>query len=546
MLDARRLLDTLKRTSSDTEEASEKLQPVYERLWKFGALKGFEEKRKRLFRIVACAFESLTLLEATTMLRVGLEGDEPPYEERITRNDVEKLCSNFLVKDTSGRLHWTHDSARDYVVGVILKDPSSRSNHELVADIFFAVIRDTKHPLWKNLLWKNDPRRTYSMESLARVGLNYVVYHADHHLRNAAETSSIFDPVWLRFFTEVILSDKSASIFWLRLWTRKLAAEHSEPESSLPEWSIPEAFARSAPKVRSYIGLHDHSRILLASHIFASLDLGMENYQHTSFKSLAGGPTERDAPNLLLDSLGKHAACENEEYENGLVFVARVNYHVLPNLMLAVDRYNGNSNRLRQLVGLTKSATTGSSSTPFLILCDRLCHEESTSLLQIVKLLLQLEEQPSDAQMTQVCCQWSHVEQDIKDSALVRLIQAQAEDIVLELLSVHKPCEPNVQSSLRGGTALHRAACKGYLRIVKILVEDCHASLEVLDRNGRTPLEAVRKEYAELELLTTHWEDELELPIDLEIGNISGLDQVIDYLEGVDVDDAAGSIVHSL
>ncbi|KAJ4347237.1 uncharacterized protein N0V89_011176 [Didymosphaeria variabile] len=529
-------------TSSNTEEASEKLRPVYERLWKFGALKGFEEKRKRLFRIVACAFESLTLMEATTMLRVGLEGDEPLYEERITINDVEKLCSNFLVKDTSDRLHWTHDSARDFVLGVILKDPSSRSNHELVADIFFSVIRDNKHPIWKNSLSKNQRRLFIPKDTLPRLGLNYVTYYADHHLRNAAERPSVFDAVWVRFFTEVILSDKSASTFWLRIWTSKLAAEHSGPESRS---SV--ASTLGAPRVRSYISLHDLRPVLLASHVFASLDLGIENYQHTFPKSLTEGPTERNAPNLLLDSLGKHAACENEEQENGLVFAARVNYHIIPDLMLAVERYNGNSNRLRQLVGLTNNATKSSSSTPFLILCDRLCHEDSASLLNIAKRLLELEKHPSDAQMTEVCCQWSHVDQDIKDPALVRLIQAQAEDTVLELLSVHKPCEPNVQSSLRGGTALHGAACKGYFRIVKILVEDCHASLDMLDRNNRTPLEAVRKEHSELELLTTHWEDELELPIDPEIGNISELNQVIDYLEGVEVDnDAAGSLVHHL
>jgi hypothetical protein len=45
-------------------------------------------------------------------------------DKGLSIKDVEGLCLNFLVKDTKGRLGFTHDSAREFVMREILEEPS--------------------------------------------------------------------------------------------------------------------------------------------------------------------------------------------------------------------------------------------------------------------------------------------------------------------------------------------------------------------------------------------------------------------------------------
>jgi hypothetical protein len=520
---ARKLLASLQQSSSSTNEASDKLRPGYERLWQFGALKGFEEKRKRLFRIVACAFGSLTITEATSMLRVGLNNEELLYDKEITTEEVEKLCSNFLIKDPSGRLHWSHDSARDFVVEFILNNPSLRSNHGLLADVFISVLQDRNHPIWEGVSF---PESEFEAR-MNNAGLRYIIEQGEFHCRYAAEKNSILDPVWTRFFKEVVLNENSESFAWLHFG----ATGRSDVRRSKTKKGIPLRNSGLA----SYVGLVNNRPTVLMSHVFAMLDFSPKDIQDMLAKF-----SKRNTADLLLKSLVEHAASKNRNNQNGLVFAALTNHQLIPDLMRAIARYRNDHTYLHQLIGTTNSNTRDdphktphSSETPFRILCEKLVKENSSAILETAKSLLAFEEDSKDDGKTPKFCQWSHTDMYVKKPALLMLIERESEGFLRDLLSIHKPCDPDVQSDLSGETALHYAAQKGNLAIAKILVDECHASLSVLDGRNRTPLEAACEEHGNLVELTAGLEISLGEAVESELGGgmISELDRVIEYLD---------------
>ncbi len=243
---AKELLSALQESSTGASQANKQLQPGCQRLWAFGALKDFEEIRKRLFCFVLCAFKPLKLSTVTHALRIGIKDGEESYQKEICTEDIHKLCSNFLLKDASGHLSWTHDSARDFVVREILnpeidwaessaKETSMKSNHLLVANTFIAVMKDSDHPVWKEVKldpsdWKlrkqNSPWHDIYDERLkieeilrnAQSSLDYLGRHGWRHCQHAADKLVISDPLWTRVLRELILRPKTAFALWWRVW----------------------------------------------------------------------------------------------------------------------------------------------------------------------------------------------------------------------------------------------------------------------------------------------------------------------------------------
>lgn len=138
-------------------KAHSQLRAGYQRLWDLGASDEFKKIRKRLFRLILCAFKPLELSVAINILRIGVEDNESLYQQEILAKRIRKLCSNFLFEDDSDYLSWTHDSARDFVIKEILnladsaEENSMKSNHLLVANIFIAVLKNSNHSVWKEL-----------------------------------------------------------------------------------------------------------------------------------------------------------------------------------------------------------------------------------------------------------------------------------------------------------------------------------------------------------------------------------------------------------
>ena len=175
-------------------------------------------------------------------MRIGVEDGEPSYRKEISAEHIDRISSNFLSKDQFGQLSWHHDSARDFVVRVILnpgidlagigaQNTSMKRNHLPVAKTFIAVMRDSDHQVWKELSlnpsqWDGKPERlrpaARQVERVikeAQSSLTYLGEYGWRHCQNAADKNTIFDPLWTRVIREMILSRKTAFGLWWNVWT---------------------------------------------------------------------------------------------------------------------------------------------------------------------------------------------------------------------------------------------------------------------------------------------------------------------------------------
>ena len=74
-------------------------------------MRGLDEVRIRLFRLVLCSSQHLSTDALTHALCIRIN-DERLYNQDLSNEDVEALYSNFLIRDVKGRLVFAHDSAR--------------------------------------------------------------------------------------------------------------------------------------------------------------------------------------------------------------------------------------------------------------------------------------------------------------------------------------------------------------------------------------------------------------------------------------------------
>jgi hypothetical protein len=102
--------------------AYKKLKAGYRHLWTLRAMKGFDELRLRLFRLILCSFRPLVIGDLMHSLPIRIGSDK--LYEGLSIEDVEGLFSNFLVKDIEDHLGFTHDFAREFVMREILGELS--------------------------------------------------------------------------------------------------------------------------------------------------------------------------------------------------------------------------------------------------------------------------------------------------------------------------------------------------------------------------------------------------------------------------------------
>lgn len=529
---ARELLEDLKKTSTGANKANEQLQAGYQRLWDSGALTRFEEIRIRLFRFVLCAFQALELSTVTHALRIGIEKDgESSYQEDILVEHIDKLCSNFLSKDVSGRLSWTHDSARAFVVRVILdpgtglegtsaEETSMKSSHLVVANTFIAVMKDSDHPVWKeaNLdpsewkLRKQDsflPIEGLEIEKIreAKSSLEYLGEHGWRHCELAADKYVISDPLWTRVLKELILHHKTAFALWWRVWFKDPAAS-SDP------------FKRGLENI---LGDYAGERVFLIPHTLALLKLEADSVWDVQLEKAAKAPPERSTEEDLVESLVRHAACKNLNGANVLHLACRVdNGSILKFMLQAILQRHGGVARVFELLEEEYKSQTpfAWACAPFAWPCARGRYESD-----VVEILLRFENnnlRPNGCDQSsngaRSLCLWS---QSCRKSGggqtnLMQALYCFEENEVIRLLDIYKPCNIDVQAKNSKRTVLHLAAMRGKIQLVKVLVEEYDASVKVLDSEGRTPLDVARDEMIE-------WPSEEK----------SGFASVIEYLESI-------------
>lgn len=550
--DALELLKALQGSSTGESEANGQLKAGYQRLWDLGALRKFDKIRKRLFRFVVCAFVPLEPSIVAHALRIGIEDGDQLYRKEISIANIDKLCSNFLQKDEFGHLNWTHDSARDFVVRVILnpgidlaetgaEETSMKSNHLSVANTFIAVMKDSHHPVWKELdldppKWNLLPREQDSSRGSnglvimkiqgAQSSLEYLGRHGWLHCQHAADKHVISDPLWTRVLRELILHPKTAFGLWWRVWFR---------DSSNPYLSNPLDPFNNYHKIFEEIrGDYAGECIILAPHTFAFLNLKADSVWDVQLEKAAKAPPERSTGEDLVESLVRHAACKNLNGANVLHLACSANNGSILNLMLqAILHRHGGVARVFEL--LQEKYEFG---TPFMWACDRRIisfrewEDQSQYDFDVMEILLRFENDYSrrngcdqSSNRAPSLCLWSHKFSRDGHTALTALMEAipAREECLIRLLDIHKPCDIDVQNETGYGreTALHLAARLGLFQLVKVLVEKCHATVNVLDFSGKIPLDDARDrlEFGK----RTKWV----------LGKKPGLPRVVEYLESI-------------
>lgn len=502
---AQKLLEELQNSSTEKSEANGQLQAGYQKLWDFGSLKGFDEIRKRLFRFVLCAFEPLKLSTVAHASRIGIEENEPSYRGEITIEDIDKVCSNFLSKDVSGHLSWTHDSARAFVVRMILdpgigfegtsaKETSMKSNHLAVANIFIAVMRDSDHPVWKELdldpsewmlqkqesSWPDEEELKVEKIRHAQSSLDYLSTHGWRHCELAADKHVFSDPLWTRVLRELILHHKTAFALWWRIWSKvplKLDDRHLE----------------------DILGDYAGERVILISHTLALLNLKADSVWDVQLEKAAKDPPERSTEEDLVESLVRHAACKSLNGASVLHLACRAQNGSILNLMLQVILQRHGVARVFEL--LDEEYT---SPTPFIWAVKNLDWASSQSSIvdtDVMEILLRFENDNSrpngcDQSSNEAAslCIWSQSDKSRtdRDTILMQALDWLKENDVIRLLDIHKPCNIDVQAEDSKKTVLHLAALMGKVELVKVLVGECHANVDVHDRRNRTPLDVAR------------------------------------------------------
>ena len=452
-----------------------------------------------------CAFTPLRLSTVTHALRIGIEDSEPLYRKEISIKDVDKLCSNFLLQDDSDHLRWTHDSARDFVVRVILnpgidlaessaKETSMKSNHLLIANTFIAVMRASDHPVWRERgldpsQWELGRRISYETELKIPLGLiirnvqsslGYLCRYGWRHCEYAADKHVIFDPLWTRVLRELILHHKTAFGLWWQIWFNDLEFDNRTRKEIL--------------------GYYAGERVILISHILAFLELEADSVSDVQFEKAAKAPRERNAEADLLESLVQHAACKSLNGANVLHVACKANNGSILNLMLQaiLHRHGG----VAHLVELLEEEYQ--SQTPFVwawisehFLSRR--NRQSKNGISSVETLLRFEndhlrpngcDQSGDRALS--LCLWSHKHSGSGQIPLIHAVSLSEEYDVISLLDIHKPCNIDIQTEYTKETALHCAARRGSFQLVKVLIERCHATVEMPNDRGKTPLDVAR------------------------------------------------------
>jgi hypothetical protein len=476
----------------DEHRADSRLRNPYQTLWRLNSLEDYTKHRIRLFHILLRAFQPLTLEQ----LRDALCIQGSLYKEEIQVKDIKRLCMNFLFENTRGYLVFSHDAARRFVLNMTVKDACGKGtdgskqfteklNHIELAETYINVMRLSTHPYWKHIGLNLDVlmsticpanKRQIDLDPNSTIG-GYLVIYGIRHCFAAAEKSSMFDKIWVRFLDEVVLLPTSALTVLATNWEYLLL---------LPEGNT--HVLRHMCIARK--GQEDIE--LLYSHVLALLNIideddvcrlqpSYQNLQsptphseearyHQLFRGanipggISGGRVTALQIACLLDN---RSAVEAFLYTTHYIYDGRFDAAILSqafdnycNVPLCMAIYN-------QQTGIAKKLLAFETDYP-------ISNEDSASA------------RSASGPGVKVAQQWSFRCSDTGRTALSLAAQFLSEEETLKLLSIARPADIDIEDK-HGITTLHVAAGYGHRRLVTELEETYKAKSDAQDHWGQTP-----------------------------------------------------------
>ena len=459
------MLKSIEDSSVRTNDAYDKLKAGYLRLWKLGALKGLDDLRICLFRLILCSFKPLSVDHLTCILqnRVG----------SLSVRATENLYSNFLVSDVGKDLRFTHNSAREFVMTDILgklnggaqkplANLTLRACHRSVAKLFMDVIQRS---------YNRDPS-----EVLEAFDLSYFSRYGIHHCRYAAEKQSIFDKVWSDMIQRILLPAESG-----------LAAD-----------IVASCFSKITR--RSIFRFSEGKFYPLFSHSLVWLEIiHDDDASEARLEDLKTASSDTGTPEGMLRRFAERAAIKSTpENENALHIACSRQSTAAVNLVLKSTYYLYGKDACTDLLSSQYSTYE---LTPFALSLNRDCSSPEAATIAVMETLLWFEsryldtasdkEKGNSNQTSHKAQQWSHTI-DKYQNALAFALKKYEEETLCRLLKIAGPVAINELDN-SGYTPVMAATSWGRLKVMRVLVEDCHADLSVKGLGGKTALDIARK-----------------------------------------------------
>ena len=482
--DAEEMLKAIEDSSVKTNDAYDKLKAGYLRLWKLGALKGYDELRICLFRLILCSFEPLSVDHVTCILQ-NRNGS-------LSVRDTENLYSNFLVSDLVKQdLRFTHNSAREFVVREILGTISGgpreslaslvmKESHRSIAKLFVDFIqrsnnRDSQHVF-----------KAFDLFYFSNLGLQ--------HCKYAAEKQSIFDKVWSDMIQRVLLSPGLRS-----------------PDVILALDIVPKfRDSLNIDASRHFIYRESEGEFhFLFSHFIVWLDIiHGDDASDPRLENLKTASSDTGTPEGMLRHFAEQAAVESTIANANALHIAcfRGNAAAV-NLVLKSTYYLYGKDACTDLLSQQIVFPPYTRGTPFVLAVinnresPRLNRLDVSTVLRfdVMEALLLFEsrylattddkDKANSSQASHRVQQWSHVCRS--HSALTYAMVHFQEETVCRLLKIAGPIAVN-EPDKSGYTPLMTAAHMGRLEIMRILLEDYHADLNVRGQRGTSAWEVAQ------------------------------------------------------
>lgn len=461
--DAEEMLKAIEDSSGGTNDAYDKLKAGYFRLWKLGALKGFDELRISLFHLVLCCFMPQSVDRLTCILQNQIGS--------LSVSETEILYSNFMVSDVGKNLRFTHNSAREFVMTEIL-GKTSGDPRESLASLVMKESHRSVAKLFVDFIQRSDSRD--SSEVLEALDFSYFHIYGLKHCKCAAEKSSIFDKVWSDMIQRVLLPAESG-----------LAA-------NIVAFFVSE-------DARRYLFRNCEGKFyLLFSHILVWLKIiHDDDASDPRLEDLKTASSDTGTPEGMLRHFAERAAIKSTGTNATALHVAcLMDSTAAVNLVLKSTYYLYGKDACTNLV-FSPSEINGGTRTPFVLSLPR----DETARTSVMETLLWFEsryldtgsdkEKGNSSQPSHKAQQWSHMI-DKYQSVLTHAVRKYEEETVCRLLKIAGPVAIN-EFNENGYTPVMAAISWGRLKIMRVLVEDCHADLNVKGLRGNTALDIARR-----------------------------------------------------
>lgn len=241
------------------------------------------------------------------------------------------------------------------------------------------------------------------------------------------------------------------------------------------------------------LGSHNGRRFVLYTHAFPKWNLNFADISSLPLQIGATASLDLSTTEGLTSALFRDAASVSVMGSNALHLACRSkNNRALDQVLQAVLYLHGGASCAIQLLQQTYQGKT-----PICWAMNALWGISLDEIFNLLETLLKVESQRDEStDDTFLHCQWLHA---AFTGRRVRTVMTMAmtlfkhrQDMFCRLLDAHKPCRIDAQN-VSGQTALHFAVRLSLSEVVKKLVKDCYATVDIPDMTGGTPLDNARQ-----------------------------------------------------